>query len=348
MPLVERWFPQSGAFGLADFCSFAIMAPEPPHPPLSFQTRLKRRQWPSGGTGGLVSQVMSNSNIYLKIFTVRGLSSPGLRTVALAAAFMVLCCCLAVAGVGCHREKSADALCVAGSTSVQPFAEKLAEEYMRHHPRMFIDVQGGGSSAGIYAARHGAADLGASSRELVPQEKDLIEIPIAYDGIAVIVHKQNPLTNLTVEQIRRIFQGKITDWAALGLAPHPIHIITREEGSGTRNAFEELVMGKDAEITPIALVQDSNGSVREIVANDPYALGYISMGLVDLRVKALAVDGVTPTREHVKDRSYKLVRRFLLVARDLRPGVCHSFVNFILSAQGQSLLEAEGLVGVEE
>jgi phosphate transport system substrate-binding protein len=289
---------------------------------------------------------MSNSNIYLKIFTVRGLSSPGLRTVALAAAFLVLCCCLA--GAGCHRKKSADALCIAGSTSVQPFAEKLAEEYMRTHPRAFIDVQGGGSSAGIFAARQGAADLGASSRELVAQEKDLIEIPIAYDGIAVIVHKQNPLTNLTIEQIRRIFQGKITDWAALGLAPHFIHVITREEGSGTRNAFEELVMGKDAEITPNALVQDSNGSVREIVANDPYALGYISMGLVDPRVKALAVDGVTPTREHVKDRRYKLVRRFLLVARDLRPGACQSFVNFILSAQGQSLLEAEGLVGVED
>lgn len=292
--------------------------------------------------------IMSKSHIYLKIPHGKGLSSPGGRFLLLGATFLIFCCCLAAAGVGCQREKSANALCVAGSTSVQPFAEKLAEEYMHHHPRVFIDVQGGGSSAGIYAARQGAADLGASSRELVPQEKDLIEVPIAYDGIAVIVHKQNPLTNLRVEQIRLIFQGKITDWAAFGLTPHPIHVITREEGSGTRNAFEELVMGKDAEITPIALVQDSNGSVREIVANDPYALGYISMGLVDPRVKALAVDGVTPTREHVKDRSYKLVRRFLLVARDLRPGACQSFVNFILSAQGQSLLEAEGLVGVED
>jgi phosphate transport system substrate-binding protein len=95
-------------------------------------------------------------------------------------------------------------------------------------------------------------------------------------------------------------------------------------------------------------VQDSNGAVREIVANDPHALGYISMGLVDPRVKALAVDGVTPTREHIKSREYKLVRRFLFVARDLRPGPCQSFVNFILSAQGQSLLEAEGLVGVND
>ncbi len=261
---------------------------------------------------------------------------------------LLLGCLLLGSGAACRRPKASNTLCIAGSTSVQPFAEKLAEEFMHHHPHVFIDVQGGGSSAGIFAARHGAADLGASSRELVDQEKDLLEIPIAYDGIAIIVHRENPLDNLTIEQIRQIFQGKITDWSAFNLKPHPIHLITREEGSGTRNAFEELVMGKNAEITPEALVQDSNGSVREIVANDPYALGYISMGLVDARVKAVAVDGVSPTREHIKNREYKLVRRFLLVSPDLRPGPCQEFVNFILSARGQSLLEAEGLVGVGE
>ncbi len=253
---------------------------------------------------------------------------------------------MVVAGCGRGKDSRGPGICIAGSTSVQPFAEKLAEEYMRRHKEVRIDIQGGGSSAGIYAARQGAADLGASSRELVKSEKELLEIPIAYDGIAVIVNWRNPLENLSLEEIRLIYQGKITDWGQLGLEPHPIHLITREEGSGTRNAFEELVMGKDAEITPAALVQDSNGSVREIVANDPYALGYISMGLVEPRVKALAVDGVRPTRENVKNREYRLVRRFLLVARELKPGPCQDFVNFILSPKGQGLLEAEGLVGV--
>jgi len=249
--------------------------------------------------------------------------------------------------LGCGRSpKKALVICVAGSTSVQPYAEKLAEEYMRRHKEVRIDIQGGGSSAGVYAAKQGAADLGASSRELVETERDLLEIPIAYDGIAIIVNWRNSLENLSLPQIRLIYQGKITDWAELGLPPHPIHLITREEGSGTRNAFEELVMGKEAEITAAALVQDSNGAVREIVANDPYALGYISMGLVEPRVRAVAVDGVLPTRENVKNRNYKLVRRFLLVARELKPGPCQDFVNFILSPQGQGLLEAEGLVGV--
>jgi phosphate transport system substrate-binding protein len=250
--------------------------------------------------------------------------------------------------VGCGRNKAQNAVCIAGSTSVQPFAEKLAEIYLRDHPQVRIDVQGGGSSAGVFAAEHGAADLGASSRELIGQEKQLQEIPIAYDGIAVVVNKQNPLANLSLKQIQQIFLGEITDWGQFHLAPHPIHIITREEGSGTRNAFEELVMGKHAEITPDALVQDSNGSVRELVADDPYAIGYISMGLVDARVKALSVDGVAPTRENVKDRNYRLVRRFLLVAREIKPGTCQDFITFILSAQGQSLLESEGLVGVAD
>ncbi len=249
---------------------------------------------------------------------------------------------------GCRwgASTAAHSLVIAGSTSVQPFAEKLAEIFMHQHPKALINVQGGGSSAGVYAARQGAADLGASSRELAPAEKDLIEIPIAYDGIAVIVHPTNPLTTLSLEQLRQIFESRLKNWKDLGLPPHPIHLITREEGSGTREAFEHLVMGK-AEITPAALVQDSNGAVRELVAGDPYALGYISAGLVDGRVKAVAIDGISPTPENIKNRTYELVRRFLLVSRTPPAGLCKAFVEFILSPQGQKILETEGLVEVK-
>jgi phosphate transport system substrate-binding protein len=291
---------------------------------------------------------MSNRNILQAVRHLKQACFPGAIRLAWLCLFLVCLGCSGLSGCGRGQDSpdTAKAITIAGSTSVQPFAEKLAEEYMRGHSEVRIDIQGGGSSAGIYAAQQGVADLGASSRELVKAEKELLEIPIAFDGIAVIANKQNSIENLSLEQIRRIYQGKITDWGELGLAPHPIHLITREEGSGTRNAFEELVMGKQADITPAALVQDSNGSVREIVANDPHALGYISMGLIEPRVRAVAVDGVLPTRENVKDHTYKLVRRFLLVTFDLKPGPCHNFVNFILSPEGQSLLEAEGLVGV--
>jgi len=266
---------------------------------------------------------------------------------ALTVALLILLAALLGAG-GCNSSSQTTSrpLCIAGSTSVQPFAEKLAEVYMHRHPGVRIDVQGGGSSAGIYAATQGAADLGASSRELLGEEKKLLEIPIAFDGIAVIVHPSNPLTTITLAEIRKIFSGAANNWSALRLSPHAIDLITREEGSGTREAFEHLVMGKQ-EITPAALVQDSNGSVREIVAGDPYSLGYISAGLVDDRVKALAIDGVLPTRDNIKNHTYKLVRRFLFVARAAPVGLCQDFVDFVLGPNGQKILEDEGLVGVK-
>jgi phosphate transport system substrate-binding protein len=293
-------------------------------------------------------QEASPTNIYLSKNLADFSWLIGQLTLPLVSVCFLLSCCLLAGVTGCGRNEARNSICVAGSTSVQPLAEKLAEVYMSTHPEIRIDVQGGGSSAGIFAAQQGAADLGASSRELTPPEKALQEIPIAYDGIAIIVHKQNPLNNLTVNQIRQIFQGDISDWRQFNLPPHPIHIITREEGSGTRNAFEELVMGTHAEITPLALVQDSNGSVRELVASDPNAIGYISMGLVDARIKAVSVDGIAPNRENIKNRQYQLVRRFLLVTKNLKPGPCQAWVNFILSPQGQRLLESEGLVGVKD
>ena len=263
--------------------------------------------------------------------------------------FAVIATLLVLLGAGgCNSSSQTTSrpLCIAGSTSVQPFAEKLAEVYMHRHPGVRIDVQGGGSSAGVYAATQGAADLGASSRELLGEEKKLVEIAIAFDGIAVIVHPANPLTTITLAEIRQIFSGAVTNWSDLRLPPHAIHLITREEGSGTREAFEHLVMGKQ-EITPAAMVQDSNGSVREIVAGDPYSVGYISAGLVDDRVKALAIDGVLPTREHIKTHAYKLTRRFLLVARAEPVGPGKDFVDFVLGPDGQGILETEGLVGVK-
>lgn len=273
-------------------------------------------------------------------FEPTGLSLGCLLGLALFIIMAGTCGCKSGAGPAAH------AVCVAGSTSVQPFAEKLSEIFMHQNPEIRVDVQGGGSSAGIQAATQGAANLGASSRELIGPEKKLIEIPIAYDGIAVIVHPSNPLTDLSVAQIKQIFTGKLTDWRDFGLPPREIDVINREEGSGTREAFEHLVMGK-AEVSPAAMVQDSNGAVREIVAGDPNAIGYISAGLVDNRVKALTIEGVAPTPENIKNHSYKLRRRFLLVSREALTGTCKQFIDFVLSPRGQQILEKEGLVGIK-
>lgn len=184
-----------------------------------------------------------------------------------------------------------------------------------------------------------------SSRNLSSQERDLLFFPIAYDAIAVIVHRSNPLQDLAVEQIRKIFAGQIKRWDEIGGRNHPITLVSREEGSGTREAFQHLLMGK-AEISLAALVQDSNGAIRQVVADDPNAIGYISLGLVNEKVKAVKIDGVEATIENIRRRRYKLVRPFLFVFKSQPENTAKRFLDFVLSDKGQKLLIQEGLVGI--
>ncbi|MCL2299426.1 MAG: substrate-binding domain-containing protein, partial [Firmicutes bacterium] len=155
------------------------------------------------------------------------------------------------------------AVAAAGSTSVQPYAEILEEAFAHTHEGE-IDVQGGGSSAGIVAAQSGTADIGMSSRALKGSEAALWSVEIAKDGLAVVVHPSNPVSDLSLGQIRAVYAQSITNWGSLGGRDAKIHIITREEGSGSRSAFEDLVMG-GREISPGAIVQASNGAVRQLV-----------------------------------------------------------------------------------
>jgi phosphate transport system substrate-binding protein len=258
--------------------------------------------------------------------------------------FLVLCF-LTVSGCSSKTSTKTHLLTIAGSTSVQPFAEKLAEIYMDIHPNLVINVQGGGSTAGIKACREKAADVGTSSRELHEDENDLTKIIIARDGIAVIVNPQNPVKSISVEDLRGIFTGKIRSWDRLGWINKPIYFVNREEGSGTRDAFEHLVM-KKTEISDEALVQDSNGSVREIVASDPQSIGYISFGVVNHQVKALAVNGIQPTLATIKNNQYTLTRPFIFTLPPKPTALARQFVDFVLSREGQGILEKEGLVGI--
>jgi len=243
---------------------------------------------------------------------------------------------------GCAK-KNANGLILAGSTSVQPFAETLSEAYMKIHPEISIDVQGGGSSAGIMSAQTNTADIGMSSRKLKDEEKTLWSVEIARDGLAVIIHPDNPITSLTLSQIRAIYSGTITNWKQLGGKDKEIHVITREEGSGTRSAFEDLAMNK-VEIDPRSIVQDSNGTVRQLVGDDRYAIGYISLGLVNSKVKAIEIDGVAASRENVLDGTYILSRPYLFVLSAEPVGEVKKFIDFVLSAEGRALLDLEGLI----
>lgn len=250
---------------------------------------------------------------------------------------------LILSNVGCQRSKAG--ITIAGSTSVEPFAELLAEEYMILHPKSHIYVQGGGSTAGIEAAIIRAASIGMSSRSLIGDERNLYAVTIAQDAIAIIVHPTNPIEDLSLDQIREVFSGKIGNWKELGGRNHSIDVVTREEGSGTRESFQKFVMGKE-DISLGALVQDSNGAVRQVIANDSSAIGYISLGLVNDQVKALRISGVEPSLRNVHNGKYKLVRPFLFVFNGEPVGEAKSFLEFVLSRQAQKLLLKEGLVPV--
>ena len=252
-------------------------------------------------------------------------------------ALLLLCVFLLPA---CGRNKAA--IIIAGSTSVQPFAEILAEEYFSL-TGIEIDVQGGGSALGINAVRSGTAHIGMSSRALKADEQDLWSVEIAKDGLAIIVHPDNPVKNLTIEQIRGIYAGTITNWNQVGGRNAKIHVITREEGSGTRSAFEDLVMAK-TRITPKAIVQDANGAVRQLVSSDKNAIGFVSLGLVDKTVKALELQGVAATWDNIKDGTYALSRPFLFVTDGEPTEHVKEFIDFVLSEEGQQILIKEGLI----
>ncbi|MGE5553874.1 MAG: phosphate ABC transporter substrate-binding protein [Betaproteobacteria bacterium] len=239
-----------------------------------------------------------------------------------------------------RAETLSGTLIIAGSTSVQPLAEVLAEEFMAKHPRVRILVQGGGSSAGIAAAKSGAAQIGTSSRELKPEERGLHAVQIALDGIAVIVHPSNPVTNLSLEQLRRIYAGEVRNWKEVGGPAGEIMVVTREAGSGTRGAFEELVM-KGKAISGKAIVQGSTGAVRSSVAQARGAVGYVSLGALDGTVKTVSLDGVRPTGANVKKKVYKLARPFLFLTKSAPTGLSKAFIDFVLSKEGQQVVAEE-------
>ncbi|NSW81818.1 MAG: phosphate ABC transporter substrate-binding protein [Syntrophothermus sp.] len=250
-------------------------------------------------------------------------------------------------GAGKTEEGLKGTITVAGSTSVQPFSEVLAEAFMAENPKARVNVQGGGSSQGIEAARSGAAEIGASSRDLKPEEKEgMREFVIAKDGIVVVVNPANKVNELSVAQVRDIFLGKITNWKQVGGEDAPITLVTREAGSGTRDGFENLVMNKEP-ISDKALVANSTGAVRTTVAGDRNAIGYMSMASIDSGVKALAVDGVKPDRETVKSGQYKISRPFIYVTKGEPTGLAKAFIEFVLSEEGQKIIEREGAVAVK-
>lgn len=249
-----------------------------------------------------------------------------------------------IAVVGSCARARREQLTLAGSTSLQPVTERWAEAYRARRPDIFVSVQGGGSTAGVRAAQAGAAQIGLSSRALTPAESNsLRSVTVARDGIALVVHPENPVRGLALRQLRALYAGGVRDWSSFGGRPVPITAITREEGSGTRAAFETLVMAGQT-IASRTLVQDSAGAVRQMVSSDPAGIGYISIGLVDATVRALRLDGVVGSEASIDAGAYPLVRPFLFVLPLKRDSKAADFLAWVTGPEGHALLRLEGLL----
>lgn len=258
---------------------------------------------------------------------------------------------VSVAGCGQPEEETAKdsgklsgTVTIAGSTSVQPFSEVLAEEFQAKNPGVKINVQGGGSSQGIEAAISGAANIGAASRDLKDEEKakaNLVVTPIALDGVAIVVNPANKLTALNKEDVKNIYLGNIKNWKELGGDDAPITVVSREDGSGTRDAFDSIVMDKE-DIVKNAIIQNSTGAVRTTVAGDKNAIGYISLAKVNQDVIALDIDGIKASEANIKSGTYKIQRPFIYITKDAPNELSQSFIDFVLSEEGQAIIVEEG------
>jgi phosphate transport system substrate-binding protein len=242
---------------------------------------------------------------------------------------------------------------VVGSTSVGPYMDALAKLYMDKNKGVSINVEQVGSGQGIKSTQDGSADIGMSSRELKDSEKPLNEYKLATDGIAIVVHPDNPVTNLTKELARKIYLGEITNWKDIGGTDAPIHLYTRESTSGTRGAFEELVLSKDANGKQITIddtlceaVLNSTGGIGSGVEKDANAIGYMSLGIApEYKVKALQFEGIDPAPEDVKNKTYTLQRPFLLLTKSEPQGVVKDFLDFCLkSADAKTYLKSQKLI----
>jgi phosphate transport system substrate-binding protein len=247
---------------------------------------------------------------------------------------------------------------ITGSTSVEKILNDMKDEFIAANPEVSIEYTGSGSSAGIKDTIAKTNNIGASSREIKDEEKteaqsgngEELQIEVfAYDGIAIIVNPANGVTDITTEQLADIYSGKITNWSELGGEDGEIFVVSREESSGTRSAFEELIGLEDAGgLTSKAAVNEGNGPVQSAVAGNPNAIGYVSFSFIDDTVKALTVGGVEATADNAKSGTYPLSRPFIFCYFDSNAtDAGKAFLEFALSEEGQACVEKHGGIRID-
>jgi phosphate transport system substrate-binding protein len=230
---------------------------------------------------------------------------------------------------------------IAGSTTVLPLAQEAATEFMSANPKTDVEVQGGGSSAGITQLKQKVIDIANSSRDLQPGENTgtFVDHKIAFDIIAIIVNPSNNIRNLTKAQARAVFSGAVTNWKQLGGPDKEIVVVVRDQASGTREVFDQRVLGGTAE-KPVpsvasAIESSSNGVVREIVASTPSAIGYVSYGYINSTVRAVDLDRISPDIPNAASGRYPLARYLHMFTSGAAEGPVKAYIDFVLSDKFQ-------------
>lgn len=236
---------------------------------------------------------------------------------------------------------------LAGSTSMEKLCEALKESFMEQNPNVTVTVEYTGSGAGIESVTAGSCDIGDSSRALTDDEKanGIEENIVAIDGIAVITDKDNSVTELSSDDLKKIYTGEITNWNELGGNDEAIVVIGREAASGTRGAFEELL--DIADQCKYAQELDSTGAVLAKVGSTPGAIGYVSLDVLDDTVTAMNLDGVEPTEENIVAGKYLLSRPFVMATKgkiDEQNDTVKAWFDYINSDAGQEVIKSVGLI----
>lgn len=230
---------------------------------------------------------------------------------------------------------------MSGSTSVQPLAEELTKAFINANPKVQITVTGGGSGVGIKDAAEGKVNIGNVSRSLKEGDPtNLVPTTIARDAVVIVVHPGNPVNQLTTEQVKNIYTGAVTNWNQVGGKNAPIIVNSRTAPSGTFDFFIEKFLG-ESNVVSTAKQHASNGLVRQAVAANENAIGFISMGFLDSSVKAPNLDGVEPTLANTNNGTYKIVRPFVMVTNGQPAGLAKAFLDYVLSPEGQSIVKKE-------
>ena len=271
----------------------------------------------------------------------------GLLVISLA---VVLAACGNNAEGGTKSSKESLAtIAISGSTSVGPLAEKLAFKY-EENGDVKIEINQIGSSAGITNAINGVSEIGMSSRDLKQEEVDsgLSEVVIAYDGIVVVTHPTNKVKDLTLEQVKKIFIGEVTNWKELGGDDLEIVVVSREDGSGSRDAFQEIIDFSSGELVRNAIIASGNGNIKTTVAMNKHAVGFISFEYIDDSISTIDINGVEATADHVMQQKYKLSRPLLFVNKEENlTDAGQQFIDYILSPDGQAIVSETGAIPVK-